>query len=149
MKISRKASTILSFVFLGILSIGIIIALFMIPQIMDYFKENFKINRDMQNPAIYLLYAAGITGLTSVFFLFNLLMNVARNLIFTDGSVFCLRAVSWCCIIAGILFGILSLYWLIFLLGAFGAVFMGVMLRVVKNVIEEAVSIKNENDFTI
>ena len=40
-------------------------------------------------------------------------------------------------------------YYILFVIGAVAAGFFGLILRVVKNVIEQAVILKNENDFTI
>ena len=83
-------------------------------------------------------------------FLVKLLLLVKKRQVFTDRAVSCLRTISWCCFIEAGLF-VLSgaLFFGIDLILAFVAGFLGLVLRVVKNVIEEAVALKNENDFTI
>ena len=83
-------------------------------------------------------------------FLVKLLLLVKKRQVFTDRAVSCLRTISWCCFIEAGLF-VLSgaLFFGIDLVLAFVAGFLGLVLRVVKNVIEEAVALKNENDFTI
>ncbi|MBQ3602651.1 MAG: DUF2975 domain-containing protein [Clostridia bacterium] len=81
--------------------------------------------------------------------LFNLLLRVKRSLVFTAKSVSLIRGVSWCCFAAGILFCCLGLFFnLSFVVGFMGA-FLGLCLRVTKNVIAEATEIKSENDLTV
>ena len=83
-------------------------------------------------------------------FLVKLLLLVRRRQVFTDGAVSCLRTISWCCFIEAGLFVVTGvLFFGIDLVLAFVAGFLGLVLRVVKNVIEEAVALKAENDFTI
>ena len=83
-------------------------------------------------------------------FLVKLLLLVRRHLVFTDGAVACLRTISWCCFVEAGLFVVNGvLFFGIDLVLAFVAGFLGLVLRVVKNVIEEAVALKAENDFTI
>ena len=78
------------------------------------------------------------------------LLLVRRRQVFTDQAVSCLRTISWCCFIEAGLFVVNGvLFFGIDLVLAFVAGFLGLVLRVVKNVIEEAVALKAENDFTI
>ena len=84
-------------------------------------------------------------------FLFMLLNNISKKKIFVPENVKNLRIISWCCFaVAALLavWGILTFLEIIFL-AAFIVGFIGLILRVVKNVFEEAVSIKEENDFTV
>ena len=80
-----------------------------------------------------------------------LLGCVKTGKIFTDRSVQYLRYISWASILAGLcaipLFFLLRLISLLAI--AFVGFFLGVVLRVVKNVIEEGTAIKEENDWTI
>ena len=83
-------------------------------------------------------------------FLVKLLLLVKKHLVFTDRAVSCLRTISWCCFLeAGLCALSAILYFRIHLALFFVAGFLGLVLRVVKNVIEEAVALKAENDFTI
>lgn len=78
-----------------------------------------------------------------------ILKLVAKGLIFSSLSVYLLRLISLCCFAEVILFGAISIFFLIALVVSFAALFLGIVLRVVKNVIEEATAIKAENDFTV
>ena len=80
-----------------------------------------------------------------------LLNNVRSGAIFTSASVGYLRVISWASILAGVLAIPLCflIEWNLLLPVAFVGLFLGVVLRVVKNVIEEGTAIKEENDSTI
>ncbi len=83
-------------------------------------------------------------------FLVKLLLLVKRHLVFTEGAVSCLRTISWCCFIeAALCLMTVRIFFPAHIAAAFVAAFLGLVLRVVKNVIEEAVALKAENDFTI
>lgn len=81
--------------------------------------------------------------------LFRLLLLVRSGEVFTSLSVSLIRGVSWCAVAVSLLFLLVVRYYLIALALAFTAVLLGLCLRVVKNVIEEATAIKAENDLTV
>lgn len=78
-----------------------------------------------------------------------LLLRVRAGSVFTPLSVAYIRVISWLAMVIGALFFVLSKWFLISAAVGFAAFFVGLCLRVVKNVIEEATSIKGENDLTI
>ena len=78
-----------------------------------------------------------------------LLASIGRGDVFCAQNARSLRIISWCCIAAGLVYlagGAWDVY--LFILAA-AAGFVGLILRVLKNVFEEAVRIKEENDYTI
>ena len=82
--------------------------------------------------------------------LFLLLRNIRRDVIFTLSNVTLLRVISWSSILAGFLaFPLFFLFIREALFISFVALFLGVVLRVVKQVIEKATELKEENDATI
>ena len=56
---------------------------------------------------------------------------------------------SWCCLAAGLIFLASSFYYPAFFAFCAAAVFMALILRVIKNVFAQAEEIKKENDYTI
>ena len=78
-----------------------------------------------------------------------LLVRVRRRLVFTEISVSLIRFASWNCLLIALLCLLVSAYFHMASVLAVAAGFLGLCLRVVKNVIEEAVMIKNENDLTV
>lgn len=81
--------------------------------------------------------------------LFAILLRVKKGKVFSAVTVSMVRGVSWCCFLFCLLFGILSIYFLLSIIVSFLAVFLGLCLRVVKNAIEEATELKKENDLTV
>ena len=128
-KISKNASVTLSLICCGIGFLGLIFLAVYFP-----FMTPRTENRAVLAAVLALDY----------------LLLVRRRQVFTDGAVSCLRTISWCCFIEAGLFVVIGvLFFGIDLILAFVAGFLGLVLRVVKNVIEEAVALKAENDFTI
>lgn len=78
-----------------------------------------------------------------------LLSNISKNEVFISENTECLRMLSWCCMAAGIVFLISGFYYAAFWILCVMAVFMALVLRVIKNVFAQAEEIKNENDYTI
>lgn len=90
----------------------------------------------------------------ALYCLIRLLMNIQKNRVFIRGNVAYLRRISWCCfgvtavsLIGGLLYK--GLPYTFFLFIAFLAAAIGLVLRVVKNVMECAVELKAENELTI
>ncbi len=96
-----------------------------------------------------VLYACCIPAFVALFSLDRMLANIKKDEVFIHKNVTYLRIISWCCFGVAILCVIAGFYYLLFLFMAAVAGFIGLILRVVKNVIEQAVCIKAENDFTI
>lgn len=101
-------------------------------------------------------YAVVPAGYVALFCLDRLLVNVRKEIVFEDENVRLLNIISWACFYAGCI-GIISfliivlndfLFETLFIL-AIGEFFMGLVVRVVKNIFESAIKIKNENDLTI
>lgn len=95
---------------------------------------------------LYLCLAAAIFLL---FDLYKLLTNIKHEKIFIHDNVDCLRRISWLCLMVGVITLISTLQYPPFILVSVSFAFIALIVRVVKNVIEQAISIKEENDFTI
>ena len=144
-KISKNASVTLSLICCGIGLLGLIFLAVYFP-----FMTPRTENRAVLAAVLALDYLLLVPVAVANGFLVKLLLLVRRRQVFTDGAVSCLRTISWCCFIEAGLFVVIGvLFFGIDLILAFVAGFLGLVLRVVKNVIEEAVALKAENDFTI
>jgi len=100
-------------------------------------------------PLLITLYCAVPFAVVALVCLDVLLRNIRKEQPFIMQNVTLLRIISYCC------FGEVLVFVYITILKPFAAVvmiacaFMGLILRVVKNVFEQAVRIREENDFTI
>ena len=103
-----------------------------------------------ENIVLGLAYVALVFIVVIDVLLFVLLLRVKAGKVFTNESIALIRGVSWgCYLVAGVFCGLAYYFTFVALMVAFVAAFLGLCLRVVKNVIEEATEIKNENDLTV
>lgn len=100
-------------------------------------------------PSMIVMYVCDALGIWAIAELHILLHNITKGEIFVPQNTACLRGISWACMLAGCAFAVLGLWRFLSALPAFAAVMLGLIMRVLKNVFEEAVEIKSENDFTI
>ena len=100
-------------------------------------------------PLLICLYAAAVCGETCLVFLHRLLTNIRKSEVFIAANCRCLRIISWCCVLAAIPFFIFGFWRFLSFAVALAAGFFGLILRVVKNVFEQAVALQEENDYTI
>ena len=149
LKISKKASTHLSEFLTGVLFGILIVGVFFLPSVLRFFTELFQKPSEFYTPTLIILYTAMIPAFAAVFALRFLLKNVRQERIFTEQSVQYLRILSYCCMAECAIFFALGFYYAMVFLLSFAALFMGIILCVVKNVIEEATEIKQENDYTV
>ena len=106
-------------------------------------------NPGVVTPLLATIYACAVPGLVALFSLDRLLANIKSKEVFIEKNVKHLRLISWCSFTVSIILFVSGFYYILFLIMAIAAAFFGLILRVVKNVIEHAVMIKKENDFTI
>ena len=98
-------------------------------------------------PFIAVAIAAGFMAL--LVRLWQLLNNIRMQLVFDLRNVKLLRQVSWCCVGAGAVCLVSCLYYLPFIAVAIAAGFMALIVRIVKNIFQQAIDMKAELDLTI
>jgi len=81
--------------------------------------------------------------------LLRLLFNIRKGDVFMVQNVKIFKTVAWCCFAISIITFICGFFYLPFIAIAAAGVFTGVLLRVLKNVMESAVELRAENDLTI
>ncbi len=156
LKIPSKVSIMLSTVLCVLLFIGCVVAAATLPYyitLLTYERNGFFINgliTEGQRIGVMIFAYIGLAAIVLAdLMLFFLLNRVRAEKVFTDRSIGLLRGVSWACyLLAAAFIGIGFTYTFSFA-AAFLAVFLGLCLRVVKNVLEEACRIKDENDLTV
>ncbi len=147
--ISVKISLVTAILVLG----ALVVFALVLPRLVDFYtslrgRSDFLTSSDKIAVKI-MLYLILIPAFAADVSLISLLRIVDRGEVFTASSVNLLRVISYCCFSEVVLFTAISKYFILGLVVAFAALFLGIVLRVVKNVIEEAVTIKAENDFTV
>lgn len=117
---------------------------------------DFEILGKIKSYIIGPFYAVVPAGYAALVCLDKLLINIKKDLVFDSDNVKLLRIISNACFYAGAI-GLLSFIFIMaehfmfetMLVLALGEFFMGLVVRVVKNVFESAIAIKDENDLTI
>lgn len=159
MRFSNKVSTVVSLI-CGLLLFGTLaVTLVFLPHFSDLLVAFFDaVDRPIGGSAVTLLriFLAGLIAVAfvAVALLSLVLRKVLKGGIFTPGALGLLRILSYLCFLEGAL--ILGMGFFLpffslacFVLGFFAMVFIGLLLRVVRNVIAEGMRFKEENDLTV
>ena len=110
----------------------------------------FYMSRETALALYVCAYACFVPAMIALFSLDLLMRNIRKELVFSRVNVKCLRTISWCCFAVAVIMLCCwpSLSNVLPVVSA-AAAFFGILMRVVKNVIDAACEIKDENDFTI
>lgn len=122
------------------------------PWIVRYYDEIVNVANGLpsvQVPLLITLYCAVPAAAVALICLDKLLGNVRRGEPFVQSSAKYLRIISWCCFAEAIVFIYFACIKYFAFLVVVGFAFVGLILRVVKNVFEQAIIIREENDYTI
>lgn len=156
LRMSNKISTVISLCLTLILLAALCVLVAWLPMVVESMidvADNIG-NRALitDSERVFVLadaYVMVAVAFVAVILLFFLLRAVLLERIFTVSATRLIAAISWCCFAEGVLFLAIGYYFQLAFGVAVAACFVGLCLRVVKNVIEEATRIKSENDFTI
>lgn len=155
-KIKKSHSISLSIILSVLFFIGCVVGAFFMPSLAEMLikvADNIGNRANITDSGRIFVLALAYAVLAVLIFadtlLFSLLLRVRAGLVFTEKSVALIRGVAWCCLLLGAVFCGLGIYFKLAFIVAFAAIFLGLCLRVVKNVIEEAAEIKSENDLTV
>ena len=151
-KISVLISTILGVIFFGALAVvsfyvpKIVEDMIAIPDRIGFRNEISKAGKTFIIADMYVMLAVAAVAVVLLFFLLNV---VSKGQVFSKKTNSLLSMVSFCCFFEGILAFLTVFYFQLTVCVALAAWFLGFCLRIVKNVIEEATRIKEENDYTV
>ena len=98
----------------------------------------------------FISYMLGIIALLTLFCMLRFIVNLENDLVFVPQNIKWLRFISYGCLSAGLLLIITTVvYHKLFLVLSLAALFMMLIVRVIKNAFEQAVKMKEELDLTI
>lgn len=96
-----------------------------------------------------VLYISAFLAIFALWQIKLLLDRFAKQKVFVIENAVCFRKIAWCCFgVAAVWLG-LCFWRLTAFFVAFTAAFAGLLLRVMKNMLEAAVELREENDYTI
>jgi hypothetical protein len=95
------------------------------------------------------IYSGSIPAAVLLFCLYRLLHRIEIEQVFITANVECLRWISWSCFAGAIICLVSVPYYFPWIFVAVAAAFMGLIVRVIKNIVAQAVELKNESDLTV
>jgi hypothetical protein len=107
---------------------------------------------DMAGAEAYFLitiYTGCIPAGLLLFNLFQVLRRIEKGDVFIHKNVESLRHISWFCFLGALISLVSVIYYFPWIMVAVAAAFVGLIVRVVKNVVARAVSLQDDADFTI
>lgn len=151
-KRSVKLSITVCFMFLALLTIGLFLGPFAVKlwfTIYRGFSETGVAIKNMLTLFSAVFYPSAIFAYITLYSLLKLLFNIKKDEIFITQNVKYLRRITWCCFAVAFITLVGGIFYIPFGFIAIAAAFVGLMLRIVKNVMQNAVEIKAENELTI
>lgn len=100
-------------------------------------------------PILPALYICLIPAFFILYHLHQVLMNIRNDQVFIYQNARGLRIISWACITIAIITVVAAFGYLPFLFLAVAFGFFALLIRIIKNIITQAIEIKTENDYTI
>lgn len=99
---------------------------------------------------VLLLFAVLFVPVLLAFYgLHKMLHNIQQGVIFSTENTASLRLVSWACFFAAVFLLVAAFQWPILIVASGVIGFLGLFVRVIKNMLSEAIVLKEENDYTI
>lgn len=145
---SKQSSVLLS---KGLIILGFIMTAIIIPFVPSCarFFDTISDEKPVWMFLTVIIYITLVFVVILLTMLFKLLHNISKEIVFVDKNTNLLRGISWCCFLIAFIYLVFGIAIQASFLVAFIAGFMGLILRILKNVFAEAVSIREENDYTI
>ena len=144
----RNRTLTLSLAFTTIFAIALAILTLGAPWVVEFLCEFF--HRGFLTKFLTVVtYLAVPAGWGAIIILYKILLNVDKGNVFEEENVKSLSILSWLCIYVGVLSGFASLRFMMFIIVSISALFIGLIVRVVRNIISKAIEIKEDNDLTI
>lgn len=150
MKWNNEKSITLTKACIGIFAVVYIAVLVSCPWLMKRFTT-YSFSARGKDTFFFMatVYAAAVPLGVILWNVYRLVAEIGREIIFTQENIRRLRLMSWMCFSVTFICLISMGYYILYIVIAGCAAFIGLLLRVIKNVFVRAKEIKEENDYTI
>ncbi len=95
------------------------------------------------------LYVCSVPAYVLLYNLYRLICNLEREQVFIPKNIAYLRRSSWCCVVVAVVCVVGIPTYPSFCIITIAAGFMALIIRIIKNVFEQAILMKDELDFTV
>jgi len=153
---SIRTSVLLSYVFTGVFSLLLLALCFLLPRLVpsllsapDLIGDRTALGEGIKTFILVLSYLIVAIALVAIGHLVFVLHHVDRGRVFSASVVRALNGVAICCLLEGLVFLIIGIWFQLALLLFAMANFLALCLHIVANVISVATEYKAENDLTV
>ncbi|MCI5924180.1 MAG: DUF2975 domain-containing protein [Oscillospiraceae bacterium] len=146
---NEKKSIFVSILLVKILFVCLLAAPFLLPFFIGWYVS---LSADLQSvywPAMIIAYLCLVPAGIAIICMDRLLLNIRKKMVFVKKNADYLYTISWCAYAVCLLFLVMGFWRPLAFVVSFAAFFIGVVLRVVKNVFRQAIAIREENEYTI
>lgn len=145
---NKDKSIILSQILVKICYVFVIVCAIAAPWLVELYEKNAG-TQGLYTPLLATLLCCVPPAVIALVCLDVLLWNIQHGKAFVELNVKLLRSLSFCCFSVAAIFIYFSILRPFAFVIVFAAGFFGMILRVVKNCFQQAVAMREENDFTI
>lgn len=152
MKTQAKITLLVSRILVYLLIAFFVLLVFTTPLIVNYYIANLSrisTAASLFTPTVIFIYIALVPAFIASFSLSAFLSNIAKDRLFVKKNVTLMRLIYLSCFAECAVFFAFGFYYILSFVLSFAALFIGVMLRIVMHLIDRAVELKDENDYTI
>lgn len=148
---NQSKSVVLSKVFVILFALLLIVMDVCAYWVVEYYLSVSNVLGSLQDGVMLMavIYSCSIPAWITLWSLWRILERIWKGEVYVDGNVRDMRRTSWCCITVGMVCFVTGFFYATLFVVAAAAGFMGLIVRIVKNMLEQAVSMKDELDFTI
>ncbi len=154
--VTNKKSIGLSLAVCFIVSALLLLLVFTGPWLFELYMTSYRGFAPNGHTILYLknvfgacFYPCAVFSAVILYSLIKLLFNIKSDEVFTLQNVKYLKTISWCCVAIALITFVGGYFYMPFMFVAMAGGFVGVLLRVLKNVMQTALELREENDLTI
>lgn len=145
-----KKSLILSKICVLVFFIVLVYVLIAAPWLVRWIAYiSYTVDQSSKTYFLLTIYTGGAVAAALLLNMYRLLHSLEKGFVFVEKNVRYLRLISWCCFTGCFISLLSSIYYVPWSLIALSAGFAGLIVRVVKNIVSQAIVLKEESDLTI
>ena len=151
--IKRNVSAAISLGVCIVCSLALAALIFTMPSFFGWFYSALSGNGEREKAVIKTVVAAFYIcapfAAAALFMMIKILLNILNDRVFIMQNVKYFRFISWCCYAVLVITAVFGLKYIPLFVIAFAMGVVGTLLRVIKNIMQSAVELREENDLTI
>ena len=145
---NEKKSIFVSILLVKILFVCLLAAPFLLPFFIGWYVSLSADLQDVYWPAMIIAYLCLVPAGIAIICMDHLLLNIRKKMVFVKKNADYLYTISWCAYAVCLLFLVMGFWRPLAFVVSFAAFFIGVVLRVVKNVFRQAIAIREVYEYS-